>query len=91
MFSRISAGTRPRNKEGAAMVNDSLLSSGPFYMLLVPLTPNPCFRKDTGMVKQTLYLIFRVQEHVDTANKRILYLGLQEYPCTPRKQIQLWP
>lgn len=35
------------------MVNDSLLSSGPFYMLLIPLTPNPCFRKDTGMVKQT--------------------------------------
>lgn len=53
MFSRISAGTRHRNKECAAMVNDTLLSSRAFYMRLIPLMPNPCFRKDTGMVKQT--------------------------------------
>ena len=37
----------------AAMVNDTLVSSRAFYMRLIALTPNPCFRKDTGTVKQT--------------------------------------
>lgn len=66
------------------MVNHTLLSSGPLYILLIPLMPNFFFRKDMGMVKQIHSTSYSQYRNMWTwLTKGILYLGLQEYPGTP--------